>query len=99
MSIKGFDFYAERPIMSHFYYKKKAGYKLGAENLTYGVVKTLWADELVCDKDIAELFELSVQEIRSLREKYSINHSTVVGEYAKRAYSVLGNLGASIMLA
>lgn len=97
MAIKGYNFYDERPVFYGFYLRKKNGKKLSAHDLTYNVMESLWADELVKDADIADLFDVSIDLVRDIHYSYGLDHATCIKNHVNEAFQVLGTLGARIM--
>lgn len=96
-NVKGF--YNERPVYYGFIVRKDCGEQLSVVELTYDIMTTLWSDEMVGDFDIARLFDTKASFIRGLRQLYGINHASCIKMHLNEAKEVLGNLGASIMMA
>lgn len=93
------EFYNECPVFYSLYLRKSGGEQLDITELTYDVLNTLWSDEMVGDFEIARLFGTKASFIRGLRQLYGINHASCIKMHINEAKEVLGNLGASIMMA
>lgn len=92
------DFCEEKVLFSKLTKDKAAGKTLSLVNLTKPILRQLWADEFVKDRDIAVLFSTSATEVRKLRHKYEFSHATCMASNLDRALKVLGVTGASIMM-
>lgn len=61
----------EKPVFAQLVAFKSVGLEVEIDKRT---LEKLWADEMVCDKSIAELFGCSVEYIKYLRDKWGITY-------------------------
>lgn len=87
----------DRPFFASLVKRMLDGNRANIKDITRDDIVTLWADELVSDREMAEVYGVSTSDIRKIRCKYRVTHAECVRRYSERALSVLGSLGASIM--
>lgn len=91
------NFFEEKPVFFCFMHEKDIKGKLNLHDLTEDIMAALWVDELVDDRDIAELFDTSVEMIREIRHGYGIDNASCAKEYLNNAAGWFKGIGASIM--
>ena len=89
----------DRPFFASLVRRMVDGNPASVNELTRDSITTLWVDELASDGEIAMVYGVTAEEIRSLRRKYGVNHTECIRRYYNKAVDTLGAIGASIMLA
>ena len=86
-----------KPMYSSMVNAARNGKIFTVGDMTPEKVNQLWMDEMVADAEIAMLFNVSVNMVKSYRQAHGITRAARMKAGAEVMYSVLGDLGRNIM--
>ena len=86
-------------VYEEFQERKERGEKLDINALTREELKAMWYDEVHFDKDIAKLFEVTENRVKTLRNRMELSLDAIKFDERVKFIQILGDASTDIAAA